>query len=327
MHPRCGENAVREKPGMAGACDVSAGASYARDKPAGAFVVSCKMLVGLVEYQESGRTLGERTDVRRDGQTGKINTPSLETWRTWLMKIEKVTGPHHAVMSGRVMFSEVVSQIVSAAAPVDKELVFGDAVFDPVEAHVNGFGTTLFDSVVGDAGSAGIVSLDGSGWLGMAHLGEGGAEPGTIFGIIEEGAKFSFGGGGHNSLDDGAVDVNGAVERWRSRVGIGWGSRIFGEGAEEEDATGTGTGFGLREVRGVTVDMENHPAGGVADRGIWMGGTVVEELSDGLSSGFSTFRLGRRKGSKGNKHCGVNGARIVEDGANDFLESSEARGI
>ena len=73
MHPRCGENAVREKPGMAGACDVSAGASYARDKPAGAFVVSCKMLVGLVEYQESGRTLGERTDVRRDGQTGKIN--------------------------------------------------------------------------------------------------------------------------------------------------------------------------------------------------------------------------------------------------------------
>ena len=121
--------------------------------------------------------------------------------------------------------------------------------------------------------------------------------------------------------------MNGAVERWRSRVGIGWGSRIFGEGAEEEDATGTGTGFGFREARGVTVDMENHPAGGVADRGIWMDGTVVEELGDGLSSGFSAFRLGRRKGSKGNKHGGVDGASIVEDGANDFLESSEARGI
>jgi hypothetical protein len=100
--------------------------------------------------------------------------------------------------------------------PVDKELAFGDAVFDPVEAHVNGFGATLFDSVVGYAGSTGIVSLDGSGWLGMAHLGEGGAEPGTIFGIVEEGAKFGFGGGGHNSLDDGAGDVNGAIERRRS---------------------------------------------------------------------------------------------------------------
>ena len=45
---------------------------------------------------------------------GKINTTSLEAWRTWLVKIEKVPGPHLAVMSEQVMFSEVVSQIVSA---------------------------------------------------------------------------------------------------------------------------------------------------------------------------------------------------------------------
>ena len=307
---------------MDGEWNKLAGKLFECDKTAGAFVVTSKMLVRLVKYQESGRTPEWRTDAWRDRQMGKINTPLLETWRTWLMKIEKVTGPHHAVMSGRVMCSEVVSQIVSVTAPVDRELVVGDAVFDPVEAHVNGFGRTLFDSVVGDAGGAGIVSLDGSGWLGMAHLGEGGAEPGTIFGIIEEGAKFSFGGGGHNSLDDGAVDVDGAVERWRSRVGIGWSSWIFGKGAEEEDATGTGTCFAFREVRGVTVDVEHHPAGGVADRGIWMGGTVVEELSDGLSSGFSAFRLGRRKSAKGNKHGGVNGTSVVEEGANDFLEPS-----
>jgi hypothetical protein len=245
----------------------------------------------------------------------------------WLMKIEKVTGLHLAVLSGQVMFSEVVSQIVSAAAPVDKELAFRDVVFDPVEAHVNGFGATLFDNVDGYAGGPGIVGLNGSGWRGMAHLGEGGVEPGTIFGIVEEGTKFSFDGGGHNRLDDGAVDVNGAVERRRSQVGIWWGSWIFGKGAEEEGATGTGTGFGFREVRVVTVDMENHSAGKVADRGILMGGTVVEELSNGLSSSFSAFRLGRTKSSKDNKHGGVNGTSIVEDGANDFLESSEARGF
>jgi hypothetical protein len=73
MHPRWVENAVREKPGMAGACDKLAGASFARDKPAGAFVVSSKMLVGLVKYRESGRRPELRTDVRRDGQIGKIN--------------------------------------------------------------------------------------------------------------------------------------------------------------------------------------------------------------------------------------------------------------
>jgi hypothetical protein len=88
-----------------------------------------------------------------------------------------------------------------------------------------------------------------------------------------------------------------------------------------------GTGFGFREVRGVIVDVDNHPAGGVADCGIWMGGTVVEELRNGLSSGFSAFRLGRRKSAKGNKHGGVNGTSVVEEGANDFLELSEARGI
>ena len=74
MHPRWVKNAVREKPGMAGACDKLAAASFARDKPAGAFVVSSKMLVGLVEYRESGRTRESRTDVRKDGQTEKINS-------------------------------------------------------------------------------------------------------------------------------------------------------------------------------------------------------------------------------------------------------------
>ena len=73
------------------------------------------------------------------------------------------------------MFGEVVGQIVGTAAPVDKELALVDAVSDPVEAHVNGFGATLFDSVVCNAGGAGIVGLDGSGRLGMAHLGESGS--------------------------------------------------------------------------------------------------------------------------------------------------------
>ncbi len=75
------------------------------------------------------------------------------------------------------------------------------------------------------------------------------------------------------------------------------------------------------------MDVENHPAGGVADSGIRMGGTVVKELSDGLSSGFGPFGLGRSESAKGGEHGGVYGASIVEEGADDLLEAGEARGI
>ena len=127
-----------------------------------------------------------------------------------------------------MVLGEVVGQIVGAAAPVDEELAFGDAVFDPVEAHVDGFGAALFDSVIGNAGGAGVIGLDGSGWLGMPHFVECGAEPDPIFCVVEEGTEFGFGGRGHDSLDDGAVDVNGAIERRWSAIGIGGLGGVFG---------------------------------------------------------------------------------------------------
>jgi hypothetical protein len=50
-----------------------------------------------------------------------------------------------------MVLGEVVGQIVGATPPVDEELALGDVVFDPVEAHVDGFSAALFDSVVGNA--------------------------------------------------------------------------------------------------------------------------------------------------------------------------------
>ena len=67
--------------------------------------------------------------------------------------------------------------------------------------------------------------------------------------------------------------------------------------------------------------VENHVAGGVADSGIRMGGAVVEKLSDGLCSGFSTVGLGGGESAKGNEHGGIDGAGIVEKGADDFLKA------
>ena len=59
------------------------------------------------------------------------------------------------------MLAQVVSLVGGARAPVDAELVLLDAVLEPVEAHVDGFRTALFDCAVHDALSAFVVGLDG----------------------------------------------------------------------------------------------------------------------------------------------------------------------
>jgi hypothetical protein len=76
MQSECSE---REAPGwrMRHAGWRAARASYARDKSEGTFLVSDTIWVVLVKCQENGRTLGKRTDVRRDRQTGKINNTSI----------------------------------------------------------------------------------------------------------------------------------------------------------------------------------------------------------------------------------------------------------
>ena len=200
------------------------------------------------------------------------------------------------------------------------------AVFDPVETHVDGFGAALFDGVIGDASGASVVGLDWSGRLRVAHFEQCGAEHGGVFGIVEECAKFGFGGGGHDGVDDGAVDVDGAVDGWRDGVGIWSGGCVGGEGAEEEIAAGTGAGLGFGEVGCVAVDVEDHVAGMVADGGVRMSGAVVEQLGDGARGGFGTVGLGAGEGAEGDEQSGVDGASVVEKSTDDFLKTGDAGG-
>ena len=137
-----------------------------------------------------------------------------------------------------MVFCKIIRKIVGTAAPVDKELAFMDSVFDPVEAHVDCLGAALLDSIVGDACGAGIVSLKWGCRLRMAHLFEGCAEPGAIFGVVEGGAEFCFGGGRHDSFDDGAEDVYCSIERWRGCSGIRCSSGVSRTIAEKENAAG-----------------------------------------------------------------------------------------
>jgi len=85
--------------------------------------------------------------------------------------------------------------------------------------------------------------------------------------------------------------MDGAIERWRCVVRLG--RKLLGLVAEKEVATCTGAGANFRKAGSVAVNVEVHFAGNKPYGGIWMGGTVVEELGDGLGCGSCSFGLGR----------------------------------
>ena len=64
----------------------------------------------------------------------------------------------------------------------------------------------------------------------------------------------------------------------------------------------------------------------VAEDGVRVGGTVIQEVRDGIKSGMGSFRLSGRKAAKGNQKSAVNGARIIQQGADHLLEEQYTRG-
>ena len=71
--------------------------------------------------------------------------------------------------------------------------------------------------------------------------------------------------------------VDGSVELGHG----GWGFlRQVGAVTEEVVAAGAASVFGPREIRGVTIDMQDHAAGRIVDGRISIGRGVVEEPND-----------------------------------------------
>ena len=86
-----------------------------------------------------------------------------------------------------MMLGEVIGVVESPFFPVNVELALPDAVPDPIEAHIDGFGATLLDGVVGDAGCGAVVGDNGCGWLWVPKFGKGGANGAGLFAVVEEG--------------------------------------------------------------------------------------------------------------------------------------------
>ena len=75
---------------------------------------------------------------------------------------------------------------------MDVELLLVDAVLEPVEAHVDGFGSVLSDSRVHDAVGSAVVCSDWSWRLRMVHFYQCCSHGDGIFGIHVEGSNFGF---------------------------------------------------------------------------------------------------------------------------------------
>ncbi len=127
-----------------------------------------------------------------------------------------------------MVLGEVVSQVLSSRAPVNDEVILSDAVTHPIEAHVYGFGAALFDGVINDTCRAGIVRLDGRWGLRMTEISKSGAQPRCVFGIVEQGAHFSFGGRREDDAHDTAWHMYGAIHGGRGVFRKWCGMRVSG---------------------------------------------------------------------------------------------------
>ena len=71
------------------------------------------------------------------------------------------------------------------------------------------------------------------------------------------------------------------------------------------------------------MDGKDHIASMIANGGIRMSGTVVEELCDGKVCALGSAGLFVGNGAEGHEDGDIDTAGIVEDGADDLLDTSD----
>ena len=93
-----------------------------------------------------------------------------------------------------VVFSEVVCFVEATGCPVEVKLFLGNAVFEPMIPHVEGFGTFHADLGFENVMCGGVVGLErrAGGGLGMPHFLECSDDGDGFLSSDEEAAGFGF---------------------------------------------------------------------------------------------------------------------------------------
>ena len=141
----------------------------------------------------------------------------------------------------------------------------------------------LFDGVVNNANSSGVVNVYGSWWLWMTKFFKDKPDDFGFLCIEEECAKLRFSRGGRHQFENCAGDVNSAID-------LNWRSVTRGT-AKEAVATGATASARGTEVRGIGVHIEYHVGSAILYFGIGMSGHVVQELDYANAHVFSRQSL------------------------------------
>ena len=112
-------------------------------------------------------------------------------------------------------FCEKICQVVGTIAPDDDEMTLLHSILDPMEPHVHCFGLLRLDSLVGEANSGRIVTVDGGGVLGVAEGGKDSTVYFTQTSVHKEGGVLGFSGGGADNGNEAAHSEERSVDMER----------------------------------------------------------------------------------------------------------------
>jgi hypothetical protein len=139
---------------------------------------------------------------------------------------------------------------------------------------------------------------------------------------VVQAGEFGFCSRGHHIFEDAAHSMDGAI------VGGSVAGGLVG-------STGLLLGKKWRPVRLQAFASERYKgllwtykimslALTLADAGIRIGGSIVEETDEGLGGFFSAIGLSDSKGTKCHKHGCINHLSVVEERADNLLEPRDA---
>ena len=91
-----------------------------------------------------------------------------------------------------VMLRPVIAVVAFARFPIEVELALANTVADPIESHVDGFGSALFYFVIDDALTGSIVRDYGGCRLRVAKEFTGGPERDRFLAVVKDSSNFGF---------------------------------------------------------------------------------------------------------------------------------------
>jgi len=74
------------------------------------------------------------------------------------------------MMGGRMVHDKIISTVIAAWLPEDVKLALADMIPDPIKVHVDGLGSFLLYSVIGNTIGHTIIHLEQCGRLQMAKF-------------------------------------------------------------------------------------------------------------------------------------------------------------